>query len=51
MLSNRYKGMVAPETRPGHNLTLTIDLDNPTMAPDQLLKRWAEMVVCVGWWA
>lgn len=43
MLSNRYKGMVAPETRPGHNLTLTVDLDNPTMAPDQLLKSLTEL--------
>ena len=31
--------MVARDTRPGRSLTLTVDLDNPTVPPDQLLKR------------
>lgn len=39
MLATKYQGMVAPQPRAGHSLTLTTDLDNPTVAPEQLLKR------------
>ncbi|CAN0100923.1 unnamed protein product [Pylaiella littoralis] len=43
MLATKYKGMVAAQPRPGHSLTLTTDLDNPTVAPEQLLKSLTEM--------
>eukprot|EP00752_Nemacystus_decipiens_P002779 g2596.t1 len=43
MLATKYTGMVAPQTRPGHSLTLTMDLDNPTVPPEQLLKSLTEL--------
>jgi len=39
MLATKYQGMVAPQPRPGHSLTLTTDLDSPAIPPEQLLKR------------
>ncbi|CAM9677470.1 unnamed protein product [Ascophyllum nodosum] len=43
VLERVYKGMVARDTRPGRSLTLTVDLDNPTVPPDQLLKSLTEL--------
>lgn len=42
MLASKYSGMVSSEIRPGHSLTLKVDLDNPSKSPEELLKR------CVG---
>lgn len=41
LLAVAYPGMVSPETRPGHSLTLTVDVENPPMAPEELLKRYS----------
>eukprot|EP00903_Cladosiphon_okamuranus_P010671 g10088.t1 len=43
MLATKYTGMVAPQPRPGHSLTLTTDLDNPAVPPEQLLKSLTEL--------
>lgn len=46
MLAKKYQGMMAPQPRPGHSLTLTTNLDNPTVAPEQLLKRYTSVLYC-----
>lgn len=39
MLATNYKGMVVPQTRPGHNMTIIADLENLNVPAEQLLKR------------
>ncbi|CAM9155071.1 unnamed protein product [Ectocarpus sp. 6 AP-2014] len=43
MLAAKYQGMVSPQVRPGHNLTITTNLDSPTVPAEQLLKSLTEL--------
>lgn len=39
VLATKYAGMVAPQARPGHNVTIVAELENPSVPAEQLLKR------------